>query len=391
MTPAAAPPPPDPGRQVRAVLSAALDAAGLATVSAGRTSAEDRAALGLPEAPKVCLVLVDGLGARQLAERGGHAPFLRRRLTGSRTLHSTVPSTTAAAITAVGTGELPGATGMLGYSLLDPTSPPAAPRWFSLIHWETTLEPRRWQPRATLAEQLAARDGTREAQAVVNVGAARFVGSGLTVCALRGIPAVTAESLADRVDVAAAQLRRPEVRAAYLYWGEVDHVGHAHGWGSRQWGEAVEEVDQELGRLARRLPRGTLLLVTADHGMIDVAERIDVAASPALGRDVRLVAGEERMAHVYTAPGAGEDVARRWREELGERATVLTREELVASGLLGADTARAEAAGDLVALPAGRLGIVDSRTLPAQALTMVGVHGGVTAEEMEVPLIAEVV
>src|SRR5690625_6768709 len=78
---------------------------------------------------------------------------------------------------------------------------------------------------------------------------------------------------------------------------------HHHGWGSREWGEAVELLDAEIGRLARTLPRGTLLLVTADHGMVDLEadSRIDVATTPELARDVVLVAGEPRAVHVHTA------------------------------------------------------------------------------------------
>ncbi|GAA4433197.1 alkaline phosphatase family protein [Georgenia halophila] len=373
---------------VRAVLSAALDAVGLPTTSAGRTSAQDRADLGLPEASKVCVVLVDGLGMRMLTERGGHAPFLRSRLGDALTLRSTFPSTTATAITAVGTGELPGVTGMLGYSVRDPLHGGT----LNLIGWEDTrLRPREWQRADTLPEQLLRRDDAPDLPRIVSVGPARFVGSGLTECALRGMRNVSAESLADRVAVTAAELRRPDVAAVYLYWGEVDHLGHKHGWGSWQWGEEVNATDGELAGLARRLPAGTLLLITADHGMLDVADRIDVATVPALSQDVTLVAGEGRAAHVYTADGTAPAVAARWREVLGERAWVAQRHEVVESGLFGAVTDRADAAGDVMAVMAGRDVVVDSRTQPPGMVELIGVHGGLTDDEMDVPLIRTVV
>lgn len=376
-------------RHVRAVMSAALDAVGLATVSSGRTSAADRAALALPAARKVCVVLVDGLGLQQLTERSGHAPFLRARLPGSRTLTSTFPSTTASAISALGTGELPGVTGMLGYTVRDPSDGGV----LSLIAWErTTLSPKEWQHHDTLFEQLAARRAAGEdLRDVVSVGPARFVGSGLTEAALRGMRNVSAESLADRVDTVCAQLRRPDVAAAYLYWGDVDHAGHVHGWGSWQWGEEVTALDGELARLARSLPAGTLLLVTADHGMVDVSDRVDVAAVPALAQDVELVAGEPRMNHVYTAPGTAPDVARRWQETLGERAWVLLREEVAGQGLLGEIAPdRWDTVGDVVAVLRGRHAVVDSRTQKPASLAMVGMHGSLTPDELLVPLLVEV-
>ncbi|WP_230977222.1 alkaline phosphatase family protein [Georgenia yuyongxinii] len=383
-------PPGQDGLTVRAVMPAALDAVGLDTLSAGRTSATDRAVLGLPQAPKVCVVLVDGLGMRMLTERGGHAPFLRGRLPDALTLSSTFPSTTASAITALGTGELPGLTGMLGFSVRDP----ATGGVLNLIRWEsTTLTPRSWQRQDTLFEQLAARRlGGERLREVVSVGPARFVGSGLTEAALRGMRNVSAESLADRVDAASAQLRRDEVAAVYLYWGDVDHTGHEHGWGSWQWGEEVTKVDGELARLARTLPRGTLLVITADHGMVDVTDKVDVATTPALAQDVELVAGEPRANHVYTAPGAAEAVARRWQEVLGERAWVALREEVVAAGLLGEVAPdRLQTVGDVVVAMRGRHAVVDSRTQTPASLRLVGMHGSLTEAEMAVPLIATVV
>ncbi|WP_448072090.1 alkaline phosphatase family protein [Georgenia yuyongxinii] len=383
-------PPGTDGLHVRAVMPAALDAVGLDTASAGRTGAADRAVLGLPQAAKVCVVLVDGLGMRMLTERGGHAPFLRARLPGALTLSSTFPSTTASAVTALGTGELPGRTGMLGFSVRDP----ATGGVLNLIRWESTsLTPRAWQRQDTLFEQLTARRLAGEPlREVVSVGPARFVGSGLTEAALRGVRNVSAESLADRVDAASAQLRRDRVAAVYLYWGDVDHTGHEHGWGSWQWGEEVTAVDGELARLARTLPRGTLLVVTADHGMVDVTDRVDVAATPALAQDVELVAGEPRANHVYTAPGTAEAVAGRWREELGERAWVALREEVVAAGLLGDVAAdRLAAVGDVVVAMRGRHAVVDSRTQTPASLRLVGMHGSLTEAEMAVPLIATVV
>ncbi|MFH5823041.1 alkaline phosphatase family protein [Georgenia sp. AZ-5] len=383
------PPAPD-GLHLRAVMPAALDAVGLTTTSHGRASGEDRALLGLPAADKVCVVLVDGLGARMIAERGGHAPFLRARLPESQVLTSTFPSTTAAAITAVGTGELPGLTGMLGFSVRDPSDGGV----LNLIRWDdTALTPRSWQRCDTLFEQLAARRaGGEDLREVVSVGPARFVGSGLTEAALRGARNVSAESLADRVDAACAQLRRADVAAVYLYWGDVDHVAHEQGWGSLEWGEEVESVDGELSRLARRLPSGTLLLVTADHGMVDVTDRIDVAATPALAADVELVAGEPRANHVYTAPGTAERVARRWADVLGERAWVVERAELIDMGLLGVVAPdRLDVVGDVVALMRGRHAVLDSRTQTPGSLSLVGMHGSLTPDEVEVPLISVVV
>lgn len=371
------------GANLRAVLPAALDAVGAPTTSAGRTSAQDRALLELPRVTKACVVLIDGLGARLLAERGGHAPFLRGHVADGLTLTSGYPSTTAASLTAFGTGCSPGLTGMLGYTVRNPEDGTL----INLISWEeASTTPRRWQPQPTVVEQLGP-----SAQRVASVGPARFVGSGLTEAALRGPRFVAADSLAGRVDATRDLLASRETDLVYLYWGDVDKMGHHHGWNSWQWGEAVELVDHELSRLARILPAGTLLLVTADHGMVDLEEdsRIDVATTPQLARDVELIAGEPRAVHVHTSPDVpAAEVAARWREVLGDSALVLLREEAEQLGLFGPlDDQIRPRVGDLVVAARGTRAVVDSRTQTPSSIALIGVHGSLTPAEIDIPLI----
>ncbi|QDB80764.1 alkaline phosphatase family protein [Georgenia sp. 311] len=372
------------GGSLRAVLPAALDAIGAPTSSSGHDSASDRAALGLPEARKVCLVLVDGLGAHMLAERGGHAPFLRSHLPSSLTLTCGYPSTTAASLTMFGTGSCPGQTGMLGYTVRND----ADGSLLNLVTWEeATISPREWQPQPTLVERLGVDSW---GQRVASVGPARFVGSGLTEAALRGPRFVAADSLADRVDAASSLLRDRGTDLVYLYWGDVDKMGHHHGWGSWQWGEAVELLDSEISRLRRQLPAGTLLLVTADHGMVDLRpdSRIDVAATPELDRDVVLIAGEPRAVHVHTEPGTAPAVADRWRDVLEDTAWVLLREEAEEIGLFGPLSERHRATvGDVVVATRGLRAVVDSRTQTPSSIALVGVHGSLTPAELEIPLL----
>ena len=357
-----------------------MDAAGLATSTSASDSERDRAALGLPEADRVCFVMVDGLGAENLDARSGHAPTLRS-MTHFEPLVTVAPSTTAAAITAVGTGELPGKTAMMGYSLRSP----ASGRPFSLIKWDDPgLDPLSWQRQPTLFERLGPR-----ARACRVVQPSAFVGSGLTLAALRGAEAVPAETLDERVEAAAGALRRG-AECVYLYWGEIDHAGHAAGWTSGEWVAELESFDAAVASLARSVPRGTLVVVTADHGMVDVGERIDVSQEPGLAEGVELLAGEERALHVYTGDAAR--LAERWRGILGGRALVMTKDEALGTGVFGRAGRRAyEAMGDVVSFQALNLSVVDGSLRPPGGARMVGVHGSLTRQEMLVPLIVETV
>ncbi|BDO42461.1 nucleotide pyrophosphatase [Cellulomonas sp. NTE-D12] len=341
-------------------------------------AAAARALLGLPSAERVCVVLVDGLGHTNLSQRSGHAPFLRSLLLDSAPLTTTFPSTTATAMGTFGTGLPPGRTAMLGYTVRDP----ATGRLGNLVSWTDLPPAETWQPERSVLGRLADA-GVR----VLSVGPARFEGSGLTRAALSGATYRPAESLDQRVDVVARELRRPGV--AYLYWGDVDKVGHHAGCDSWEWGDALEALDAQLARLARLLPSGTLLLVTADHGMVDVdpSLRWDVAGTPALAEGVALVAGEPRALHLHLEPAAeATDVVRRWQDVLGDGAVVRTREEAVATGWFGvvADRVR-PVIGDVVVATTGRVTVVDSRTQTPASLGLVGVHGSLTRQEMLVP------
>lgn len=366
-----------------AVLPAALGALGVPLGPAdGRDTDEARRRLGVPRTDRVCVVLVDGLGHGLLAERAGHAPFLRGRLPDARVLTVGFPSTTAASLGLFGTGRSAGRTGLAGYTVRNPATGALA----NLVSWQGLDGAPAWQREPSLL-RVAADAGLP----VTSVGPARFAGSGLTLAALGGGSYVPAESLDDRVDAALGALRRPGL--VYLYWGDVDKVGHHAGWRSPEWGDALSEVDRGLATLARRLPQGAVLLVTADHGQVDVdpAAIVDVAQHPVLAAGVELVAGEPRAAHVYLTepdPDAVAAAAARWRGALGDGALVATRDEAVAAGWFGdvADHVR-PVLGDLVVAALGLGGVGDSRTQTPASLALRGMHGSLTPGEMLVPLV----
>lgn len=380
-----------PGASVRAVIPAALGALGITLDRAGGgaepcgdgPSPASVAGLGLRPADTVVVVLIDGLGKQMLLERGGHAPFLRSALSAARTLTSGFPSTTATSITMLGTGLVPGATGILGYSVRDPASGELT----NMISWGGAAKPEEWQRCPTLLERVAALG-----VGVVSVGRESFRDSGLTRAALRGGRFTTGTTFADRVDGALRAVRERSTRLVYLYTGEIDTVGHHKGWRSWEWGEETATVDFELARLVRSVPRGTTVLITADHGMVDVHhdDKIDVGRTPALAQDVLLVAGEPRAAHVHCAPGQADAVADRWREILGDTAWVLHRREAEALGLFGAVADRhREVIGDLVVAARGNRAVLDSRTQSGPSLGLVGMHGSLTPDEVLVPLIVQ--
>ncbi len=366
------------GMELGAVLPGALAAAGASHAVKNRDADADRARLGIPHAQHVVVVLLDGLGHVQLDARKGHAPFLRSIESGIVT--AGYPTTTATSIALFGTGQPAGATGMTGYTARNPRTGELA----YLISWEGAYPAEEWQQQPSLLEE-ASRDGF----GVTTLGRRKFAGSGLTHAVLRGGQFVGAERLADRIDVAMGVARFPGV--SYCYWGEIDAAGHKWGWHSNEWVAALEDADRELERLARGLPDGALMVVTADHGMVDVtgAPRWDIPDYPELAADVDLVAGEPRALHLHLKEGvSSQTVAERWQDFLGEHAVVLTRDEAKEIDLFGEILPHVEdRIGEVVVAMSGRATVVDSRIQSATSMALIGVHGSLTPEELRVPLL----
>ena len=338
--------------------------------------------LGLPPARRAVVLLVDGMGTEQLLRRGGHAPFLRGHLASAVGLDCGFPSTTATSMGSFGTGTPPGAHGLVGYEVLVP----GEERIFNELSWERGPDPRTWQPQRTVFEELTDEDVT-----VTLVGPAFFKGSGLTTAALRGARFRSGYTLAHRVDAAVAALRESHRALVYVYWGDLDKVGHVNGVASWEWGDELESVDRAVAELASRVPVDTAIHVTADHGMVDVplSQRVDLAHERDLLAGVRLVGGEPRATQLYCATGAVAEVVERWQARLGDSAWVATRAELVDAGWFG--PVRPEVLpriGDVVIPMLGDGAVVDSERMRAEALRLIGLHGSVTTAERAVPLVS---
>ena len=334
----------------------------------------------LPPARSAVVVLVDGLGYDLLRRRGGHAPWLRTLFASGLRVASGFPSTTPVSMGSFGTGLAPGTHGMVGFEVLVP----GEDRLLNELSWEDGPVPEQWQPRSTWFEKAAA--GGLD---VARVGPAFFDGSGLTRAALRGGRFVSAQSLDARVDATLSHARSRTASFTYLYWGDLDKVGHVHGCESWQWGDELETIDRALTRLAAGLPSDCSLTITADHGMVDVpmANRVDVAFDAELAAGVRHTGGEPRAPQLYCETGAVEDVLATWRSRLGDVAWVLTREEAVSGGLFGeVHDEHLARIGDVVVAMHAPHAVVDSRHQRPQLLALLGLHGSLTDDEVPVPM-----
>jgi hypothetical protein len=278
---------------------------------------------------------------------------------------------------------------MLGYQVAIPGSG----RLLNGLHWPKDVDPAGWQPRPTIYE-LAAAAGV----SAVHVAPGAFRNSGLTGATLRGADYRAAHSLGALAALTVDALGEADRVLVSSYYGQLDGCGHEFGVSTPAWVNELAHVDKLAEQIAAGLPFGSVMYVTADHGMVNVGpdDRIDADAegSP-LREGVALLGGEPRARHVYARPGAADDVLATWREVLGERAWVMSREEAIKDGLFGvvdAPVSDAVAAriGDVVAACAGTWAVICTKDEPLES-SLQGMHGSLTSAEQLVPLLTPAV
>lgn len=335
---------------------------------------------------RVAVLLVDGMGYHLLPQLAADAPLLASVLAGATgrldELACTFPSTTPTSLASLGTGVPPGSHGLLGFTV----NVPGTDRVLTHIFWHDDPPPARWQPVPTWFERLQ--------QAGISTRAvlpAPLIGSGLTEAVYRGAvfhPTAKGEPYAGRVSA--------ELAAApglvYGYTAALDKAAHLSGIGSPRWHSAAARVDALLRRLVEELPPDAALLVTADHGGLNVpgwdsGARIDLDADPRLQAGVRVVAGEPRVRYLHTEPGAAPDVLAVWSELLAGRAEVCSRDEAVAAGLFGSvNPDHLARIGDVVVSCTGDTAVLATGHEPPESALLVGFHGAATPAEVAIPL-----
>lgn len=342
----------------------------------------DQGPLELGRASNVIVVMVDGLGAQSLAARAGHARVLTSDTASGSVIQSGFPTTTAAALPSLTTGTRPGRHGMVGYSVLEPDSG----RLMNQLSGWGSVDPLTWQDQPTIFE-VAAGLGFDP----VVVGPTRYRDSPFTRAVLRGARYVPAESIEQRFEAAVHASGSAAAPAlVYLYVPELDKIGHARGWQSEEWTTALEGLDATIATALARLRRGDGMLVTADHGMIDVPQTSHVLLGDEVLEGVRFVGGEPRCVQLYLHPGADAgQVLQTVRAAEEGRSWVVSRAEAIEADWFGPirdDAVRARI-GDVLIAARKSVAYYDGRLPAERSRSMVGQHGSWSPAEMNVPLV----
>ncbi|GAB4168604.1 MAG: alkaline phosphatase family protein [Rhodocyclaceae bacterium] len=343
----------------------------------------------LKAATHLVLILADGLGLHTLTG-AGRGSALHGHLHGWAS--SVFPSTTAAAITTVMTGLAPQQHALTGWHMyfreIDRVlaSLPLSPRDGGTIAPELLpLAPRLFAHRS-LYGSLDRRSWVISPARIDDAPFNRHHSQGASRIAYGDL-----EGMFEAIECLLAG--SGERRFIYAYFPDLDEAAHEHGIASEEVSGCLAAFDRRFARFADSI-RGsdTAVIVTADHGFIDAPprRRIELDDHPRLAAMLRRpLCGERRIAYCYVREACHEQFERYVCGELGHACAVRRSRDLIRAGWFGPGEENPELAsriGDYTLVMKEDWTILDR--LPGEKRhRMVGVHGGISAQEMRVPVI----
>lgn len=336
--------------------------------------------LGFAKASKVCVILVDGLGSENLRAAAGHAPFLNAALKMSKSINTVFPSTTASAITSFGVGAPPSEHGILGYSVYDRQSRQVRNL---LSGWDEGFAPSDFQ-RLKSVSRLSLESGVHP----FTVGPAEYASSGFTNLNMSSAKYVPAKSFDDRIEAVLGILSAKHASLTYLYFPELDSIAHSHGVASAEWLTRLEDLDAAIRALIGGLPKDCGVILTADHGIVDVPSENQIVLDEIEIPGLVSVTGDPRNTYLYFESGADLDqVKKQVQEKLGGCAIVASVADLQASGWLADEIANPQFLPDLYLIAVGNYAFYHRGFCKPQSMRMIGQHGSISQAELSVPLL----
>lgn len=323
------------------------------------------------EASAVVLLVLDGLGWSAVQEHGRDVPTMRAMDGGCIT--TVVPSTTSTALTSIATGLAPAQHGIVGYRMLVDAGVLNVLRW--------TVAGKGKPPDPFDVQRHTAFLG-RDVPVITK---SEFRTTGFTQAHLRGGSFIGWHTPATLVEHAARAVA-DGAPVVYAYYPGVDSVAHEFGLHDDVYRRELRAADRIVADLLSVLPPTAALLVTSDHGQVQMERDAWIDLS-ALDPMVHAMAGDGRFRYLYARNGQNRELVGAARELVGEHAWVWSRAELLADEVMGAGASGSIPGriGDAILASRGERAFVDP-ALPNE-IGLRSAHGSLTADEMLVPLL----
>ena len=333
----------------------------------------------------IILLVIDGLGYKYFSEHCRNS-FLEKYYV--KKLCSVFPSTTASAITSLETGVAPQQHGITGwFMLLKELGVVAAVLPFTARYGGQSFSHRGIQREDIFTEKRIT-DRIRPSftiypEKIIDGKVNRKNENILTFKKLGGM-------LSQIKKAVSSSNKRKFI---YAYWDGFDAVCHWKGCASINALEHLILLDKNISSLAESLKNsGSLLIVTADHGLIDTekSRTIYLNEYPEIYETLSLpLCGEPRVAYCYVREACTKDFEKHVREKLGYCCEIYKSSELITKGVFGLyEPVKTlwQRTGDYVLIMKENYAIKD-KLLNEKTFNFIGNHGGTSEEEMFIPLI----
>lgn len=327
------------------------------------------------ESSRCVLLLLDGLGWDQLQTHREHMPTLSSF--SGRPIHTVAPTTTATGLTSIATGLTPGEHGVVGYRMV--------------VNGDV-LNSLRWSVGDEIVRRSKPPSDVQPFDPFLGheipvISMAELQASAFSEAHLRGCRPVGYRAPSSIAVEAAAQIEAGE-RFVYCYYPYIDKIAHERGFG--QYYEAeLRAADRLVAELIDALPPDTSLLVTADHGQVQVGDNI-ITPSSAMLDPVELQSGEGRFRWLHARAGAIDDVVAAAEAEVSAHAWVVTLERMLDEGWFGPTVSPpvAKRLGDVALVARDPISFYEKAD--SGPFELVCRHGSLTSAEINVPLLAAV-
>jgi predicted AlkP superfamily pyrophosphatase or phosphodiesterase len=327
-------------------------------------------------ADAVVLLVLDGLGWDQLQDFGDRAPTLMAMQ--GQAIHTVAPTTTATALSSITTGLTPGEHGLIGYRMV------LGGDVINVLRWAVGDQQvrRSYPPRDVQSFEPFL------GQCVPVVAQGELESSPFSEAHLRGCHPVGWRTPSSIAVAAAAQIAAGE-RFVYCYYPGIDKIAHERGFGDYYDAE-LRFADSLVADVIAAVPAGTAVLVTADHGQVEVGDRIIHPSEELLG-PVTFQSGEGRFRWLHCNPVDIASVVDTATSEVGDSAWVVTKEQMLDDHWFGSTVSPPiqRRLGDVALVAHAPISFYEAGD--SGPFELVCRHGSLTSAEVNVPLLGTLV
>lgn len=349
----------------------------------------DLKARDLAKSKNIVLVAIDSLGYEYINNHGQDSAmyeYLKGKMT------TVFPSTTISAVTTFATGDAPNAHGLTAWTMFSKEiGAMIEPINFTLKSGKVPLD-KYGISIDNLFNQKTTYEKIKAYSYILMYK--DFVDSQYSSAVSHGAKMLAAKSLSDLFGKTAKILRKKGGRKyVYTYWHYFDNVCHQYGHRSLEAKKHFEEIDKTVEKFLKSIKgTDTTVIITGDHGQIHSEDShfITLSDRKEIYDDLLLpLCGEPRMAYCYVKHGRHREFERKIKKELGKYCDIHKSSEFLKKGYFGpgkSNEKTKERIGDYILVMKDNFYIRD-KIIGRELKFRPGNHGGVSAEEMFVPLI----